>query len=141
MRRTTGQISKTRKMTGATQQPLVPGYEKVLAELINYARDDWLGMEIVASAVRECFDHRPSYAEARPLAIRAVHDLIKAGAVAGDIVVQGDKTWRFDPWPITPEQAIQRITQGLQERDTYPEPDELGWVTFPDSPHPADPAS
>jgi len=55
-----------------------------------------------------------------------------AGAVAGDIVAEGDQPWRFEPWQMTPEQAIERITRGLQDRSTYPEPDELGWLTFSD---------
>jgi hypothetical protein len=112
-----------------TAQPVASGYEKVLADLISYAHEDWLGMEVVASAVRECFDHRPSYAEVRPLAIRAVSDLINAGASAGDVTAV-DSTWRFDPWPVSSEQAIQQITRDLEERDTYPEPGEIGWITF-----------
>jgi hypothetical protein len=99
-------------------------YQEVLARLIDYARDDWLGMEIITGRVRKCFDHNPSYAEVRPLAVRAVRDLINAGAVAGAIAVQRDNSWRFEPWPVTLEQAIERITRGLQERNSYPEPDE-----------------
>jgi hypothetical protein len=114
-----------------TAQPVAPGYDKVLSDLIRYAHEDWLGMEVVASAVRDCFDHRPSYAEARPLVIHAVSDLIDAGASAGDLTA-ADSSWRFDPWPVSPEQAIQQITRDLEERDNYPEPGEIGWITFPD---------
>lgn len=107
-------------------------YEDALSQLIDYAREDWLGIEIVASAMRESFDHRPSYPEVRPLAVRAVRDLFKAGVVAGDIVVREDGSWRFAPWPLTSEEAIDRIVDGLDRHDSYPEPDELGWLTFPD---------
>jgi hypothetical protein len=114
-----------------TAQPVVPGYDKVLSDLISYAHDDWLGIEVVASAVRDCFDHRPSYTEVRPLAIRAVRDLINAGATAGDVTAI-DGSWRFVPWPLPSEQAIQRIVHDLEENDTYPESGEIGWITFDD---------
>jgi hypothetical protein len=104
-----------------------PAYEQVLSTLTRYAHDDWLGVEILARSVRECFDHRPSYAEARPLAIRAVRDLINAGAEAGDIAEEG-----FRPWLLSRPEMIDRITRGLEERDTWPEPNELGWLTFPE---------
>ena len=107
-------------------------YEKALSELIDYACEDWLDVGIVASAMRECFDHMPSYQEVRPLAIRAVRDLINAGAVAGDIIAEGDKPWRFEPWKVTPHEAIDRITAGLRQRDSYiDDPGELGWLLFP----------
>jgi hypothetical protein len=114
-----------------TAEPIVPNYEKVLSDLISYAHDDWLGVEVVASAVRDCLDHRASYTEVRPLAIRAVHDLINAGAMAGDVTA-AEGSWRFDPWPVSPEQGFQRIAHDLEQRDAYPEPGEIGWITFPD---------
>lgn len=115
-------------MNGAAQ-PADRCYDKVLAGLISYARDDWLGMEAVASARRDCFDYRASYAQARPLTIRVVRDLVHAGAVAGDIAA-ADDNWHFVPWPLSPEQAIEKIVHDLEERDTYPGPGEVGWLTF-----------
>lgn len=113
--------------------PEVSSYEQVLSDLIGYARDDWLGVEVITSAVRECFDHRPSFAEARPLAVRAVRDLVREGAVAGDLVT-ADGSWRFEPWPVPPDQAIEWIAQSLDGRDSYPEPGAIGWLTFPRQP-------
>lgn len=55
-------------------------YDHVLSGLISYAHDDWLGVEVITSSARDCFDHKPSFAEVLPLAIRAVRDLIGAGA-------------------------------------------------------------
>lgn len=108
--------------------PSVPSYEEVLSGLTEYARDDWLGLEILTGWVRDCLDGMPSYAETRPLAIRAVRDLINAGAEAGDLTEGG-----FRPWPVSREEMIGRITRALEERDTWPDPDELGWITFPDA--------
>jgi hypothetical protein len=113
------------------EQPAVSSYDQVLSNLISYAHEDWLGLEVLTGSVRECFDHKPSFPEARPLAIRAVHDLVGAGAMAGDITGD-DGSWRFVPWSLTPEQAIERITQALEERDSYPGPGDIGWLTFPD---------
>jgi hypothetical protein len=113
------------------EQPAVSSYDQVVSDLTSYAHDDWLGLEVITSSVRECFDHRPSFDEARPLAIRAVRDLIGAGAMAGDIT-GADGKWRFVPWPVPPEQAIDQITHALEERDTYPGPGDIGWLTFPD---------
>jgi hypothetical protein len=113
------------------EQPVVSSYDQVLSDLTSYAHDDWLGLEVLASSVRDCFDHKPSFAEVRPLALRAVHDLVQAGAMAGDIDGTGDN-WRFVPWPVPPEQAVDRITRDLEERDTYPGPGDVGWLTFPD---------
>lgn len=108
-------------------QAQVADYNDVLANLIDYAQDDWLGLEIVASAVRKCFEGLPSYVDVRPLAIRAVRDLIDAGAQAGDLTEEG-----FRPWPVGQQEMIGRITRGLEERTTWPDPDELGWITFPE---------
>jgi hypothetical protein len=113
------------------EQPVVASYEQVVSDLTSYARDDWLGLEVITSSVRDCFDHKPSFAEVRPLAIRAVRDLVQAGATAGD-VAGANHDWCFVPWPVSPEQAIDRITNALEERDTYPEPGDIGWLTFPD---------
>ena len=113
------------------EQPVVASYEQVVSDLTSYAHDDWLGLEVITSSLRDCFDHKPSFAEVRPLAIRAVHDLIRAGARAGD-VAGANHDWCFVAWPVPPEQAIDRITHDLEERDTYPEPGEIGWLTFPD---------
>jgi hypothetical protein len=112
------------------EQPVVSSYDEVMSGLVSYAHDDWLGLEVVTSSVRDCFDHKPSFAEVRPLAIRAVHDLVNAGAMAGD-VAEVDGTWRFEPWPVPPDQAIERISQNLEQRDTYPQPADIGWLTFP----------
>lgn len=112
-------------------QPAVTSYEQVVSGLVSYAHDDWLGLEVITSSVRDCFDHRPSFEEARPLAIRAVRDLVLAGAMAGD-VTGTDGTWRFVPWPVTPQQAVEQITHDLEERDSYPEPGDICWLTFPD---------
>jgi hypothetical protein len=102
-------------------------YERVLAGLARAAHDDWLGMEILTRSLRECFDHRPSYVEVRPVAVRAVHDLINAGAQAGDLAEEG-----FRPWPMTRQEMIDRLTRALDERTDWPQPNELGWITFPD---------
>jgi len=88
-------------------------------------------LEVITHSLRDCLDHKPSFAEVRPLAIRAVQDLIRAGATVGD-VAGGDDNWRFVPWSLTLEQAIERITRDLAERDTYPRPGHIGWLTFPD---------
>ncbi|HUK68610.1 MAG TPA: hypothetical protein VLW50_07650 [Streptosporangiaceae bacterium] len=65
------------------------------------------------------------------LTAEAEVDLINAGAVAGD-VVQGEDGTCFRPWPITPPEAIDRITLGLQERYTcLGQPGGLGWLHFP----------
>jgi hypothetical protein len=47
--------------------------------------------------------------------------------LAGEITKEG-----FEPWPISRQQMIDRIAQSLEERDTWPAPNELGWITFPD---------
>jgi len=113
------------------EQPVVSSYDQVVSNLISYAHDDWLGLEVLTGSVRECFDHRPSFAEVRPLAIRVMRDLIRTGAMAGDISGT-DGSWRFVPWAIPPQEAIDKITQALEERDTYPGPGDIGWLTFPD---------
>lgn len=102
-------------------------YEQVLSRLTTWARDDWLDVDILVHMVRECFDHRPTYAEVRPLAVRAVRDLINAGAEAGDIAEEG-----FRPWPVGRQEMVDRLTRALEERTTYPGPDEVGWIAFPD---------
>lgn len=109
----------------------VETYDRVVSGLASYAHDDWLGVEVITSSVRDCFDHKPSFAEVLALAIRAVRDLVGAGAVVGDVTGAGHN-WRFVTWPLTPEQAIDRIAHDLEERDTYPGPGDIGWLTFPD---------
>lgn len=106
-----------------------PAYERVLARLSTYAHDDWLGVEVLVRSLRECFDRRPSFAEVRPVAIRAVGDLISAGARAGDLTEDG-----FSPWPVGPQEMTDRLARSLEERDDWPLPDELGWIAFPDEP-------
>jgi hypothetical protein len=113
------------------EQPVVSSHEQVVSDLTSYARGDWLSLEVITSSVRDCFDHKPSFAEVRPLAIRAVRDLVRAGAMVGD-VAGANHDWCFVPWAVPPEQAIDRITKDLEERDNYPEPGEIGWLTFPD---------
>jgi hypothetical protein len=105
-------------------------YEQVMSRLTTYAHEDWLGLEILTRRLRKSFDHAPSYVELRPVAIRAVRDLINIGAVAGDITEEG-----FESWPVSRQEMIDRITRALEERDTWPGPDELGWITFPDAEH------
>ncbi len=108
-------------------------YEKTLASLTTEAHRDWLDVGRTAEWFFGDFDHVPPYAEMLPFAIRLVDDLINAGAVAGDIIAEADQPWRFVPWPLTPQEAIDRITRGLQQRDTYlDEPGELGWLVFPE---------
>ena len=104
-----------------------PSYAEVLTGLSAYAQDDWLGVDIITGWVRDCLEGMPSFVEVRPLAIRAVRDLINAGAEAGDITGEG-----FEPWPVSRQEMIDRLTRALGERTTWPEPDELGWITFPD---------
>jgi len=108
-------------------------YEETLKAPEEEAHRDWLDVAHTADWFWGDFDHVPPYAEIRPFAIRAVSDLINAGAVAGDIIAEGDRPWRFEPWQMTPQQAIDRITRGLEERDTYiDDPGELGWLLFPE---------
>jgi hypothetical protein len=102
-------------------------YDQVLSRLNTYAHEDWLGLDILTRRMRKCFGHRPSYVEVRPVAIRAVRDLINAGAEAGDITEEG-----FKPWPVSRQEMIDRIISALEERTTWPDPNELGWLTFPD---------
>jgi hypothetical protein len=108
-------------------------YEKTLYALTAEAHRDWLDVGRTADWYWGDFDRVPPYSDIRPFAIRAVRDLINAGAVAGDLIAEGDQPWRFEPWQVTSEQAIDRITCGLEERDSYlDEPGELGWLHFPD---------
>lgn len=112
------------------EQPVAASYDQVVSHLTRYARGDWLAVEVITSSVRDCFDHQPSFAEVRPLAIRAVSDLLRAGAKVGD-VAGANYDWCFVPWAIPSDQAIVRITHALEERDSYPEPGDIGWLTFP----------
>lgn len=103
-------------------------YDQVLSRLTAWAQDDWLDVDVLVHMVRECFDHRPDYAEVRPLAVRAIRDLIAAGAEVGDIGEEG-----FKAWPMNREEMADHLVRGLEERTTYPEADELGWIAFPDA--------
>jgi len=77
-------------------------YEETLKAPEEEAHRDWLDVAHTADWFWGDFDHVPPYAEIRPFAIRAVSDLINAGAVAGDIIAEGDRPWRFEPWQMTP---------------------------------------
>lgn len=103
-------------------------YDEVLSGLTEYAHDDWLDIDVLINWVRDCFDGPSNYDDVRPVAIRAVRDLINAGAEAGEITEEG-----FESWPVSSEAMIDRITRALEERTTWPEPNELGWLTFPES--------
>jgi hypothetical protein len=105
-------------------------YQDDLAYLVNYAREDWVGLSVIV-AVAGTVAGRGATFDAMILAMLSIiDDLIDRGAVPGNLTEQDPG---FEPWPGSKEQVLSRIAAETHVLGRLPVTGEICWIHGPSS--------
>lgn len=100
-------------------------YGAALDELVAYASEDWLGFIPLVGELRDVTGWTADELALVPVVVKAVRDLARRGVRAGDLADSADEP--FVPWPGDVDDAVERITRGIDRLGRLPMSGEVGW--------------
>ncbi|MFI5593306.1 hypothetical protein ACIA5G_50235 [Amycolatopsis sp. NPDC051758] len=110
------------------RRPTITVGEKDLAYLLDYAREDWVGMSPISAVAGTIAGQGATSDELTAALLAVIGDLIDRGAVPGDLVAEDPG---FTPWPGTKEERLRRIAAETAELGRLPETGEVAWLHDP----------
>jgi hypothetical protein len=96
--------------------------------LLDYAREDWVGMSAVSAVVGAAATKGATFDELISAMLTVVGELTDCGAVPGDLLEQEPG---FRPWPGTKEAHLRRIEAEIKALGRLPESGEVAWIHDP----------
>lgn len=105
-------------------------YQDELEYLLDYAREDWVGLTPIEGASVELAPSGASLDESLAAMIKVIGDLIDQGAVPGDLTA-GDPG--FEAWPGTKQERLDRISSEIRKLGRIPVSGEICWIHVPSS--------
>jgi hypothetical protein len=103
-------------------------YQDDMDYLLDYAREDWVGMSPVSAVVGAAAGKGATFDELMSTMLAVVGELLECGAVPGDLV---DQDQSFKPWPGAKEEHLRRIEAEITALGRLPESGEVAWIHDP----------
>jgi hypothetical protein len=103
-------------------------YQENLDYLIDYAREDWVGLSSVGAVAGAVAGQGATFGRLTSALLGVLGDLHDRGAVLGDLVEQDPG---FKPWPGAKEEHLRRIEAETKALGRLPETGEVAWIHDP----------
>jgi hypothetical protein len=103
-------------------------YQEDLDYLIDYAREDWVGLSPVGAVAGAVAGKGATFSQLTSAMLAVIGDLHERGAVPGDLVEQDPG---FKPWSGTKEEHLRRIEAETKALGRLPETGEVAWIHDP----------
>src|SRR3981189_2255205 len=103
-------------------------YQDDLDYLLDYAREDWVGLSPVNAVAGTVAGKGATFEELTSAMVSVIGDLIDRGAVPGDLIEQDPG---FKAWSGTKEERLRRIAAETKALGRLPETGEVAWIRAP----------
>ncbi|NBH10966.1 hypothetical protein [Amycolatopsis sp. SID8362] len=103
-------------------------YQDDLDYLLDYAREDWVGLSPVTAVAGAVAGKGATFEELTSATLAVIGDLIDRGAVPGDLIEQDPG---FKAWSGTKEEHLRRIAAETKALGRLPETGEVAWIHDP----------
>lgn len=97
-------------------------------ELMTECREDHVGLWAVISSVRDRFEEM-SDAESHRVTLGIIRDLLASGRIGAGQFVRRSEGLIFEFWPLSPDEAVERIRSEWSALGRDPIPGEIVWLT------------